>query len=80
MSIPPSGLEPHLAASDFRHWNIEEYLPAITCPVLAIQGEDDEYGTMEQLHRIGAACPMWSYVRAQGLPALAASRPTGGRA
>jgi pimeloyl-ACP methyl ester carboxylesterase len=42
---------------DFRKWNIEEYLPAITCPVLAIQGEDDEYGTMEQLHRIGQHVP-----------------------
>jgi pimeloyl-ACP methyl ester carboxylesterase len=42
-------LHPH-----FRQWNIEEYLPRVTCPVLAIQGEDDEYGTMEQLRRIGA--------------------------
>jgi len=40
---------------EFRHWNIEEYLPRIVCPVLAIQGEDDEYGTMEQLRRIGQA-------------------------
>ena len=39
---------------DFRAWNIEEYLPRIACPVLAIQGEDDEYGTMEQMRRIGA--------------------------
>jgi pimeloyl-ACP methyl ester carboxylesterase len=38
----------------FRDWNIEEYLPRITCPVLAIQGVDDEYGTMEQMRRIGA--------------------------
>jgi pimeloyl-ACP methyl ester carboxylesterase len=38
----------------FRHWNIEEYLPRITCPVLAIQGEDDEYGTMAQLDAIAA--------------------------
>lgn len=36
----------------FRDWNIEGYLPAISCPILAIQGEDDEYGTMEQLERI----------------------------
>lgn len=36
----------------FRHWNIEEYLPRITCPVLAIQGYDDEYGSMEQIHRL----------------------------
>jgi pimeloyl-ACP methyl ester carboxylesterase len=39
---------------DFRAWNIESYLASIACPVLAIQGEDDEYGTMEQMRRIGA--------------------------
>jgi pimeloyl-ACP methyl ester carboxylesterase len=39
---------------DFRAWNIEEYLPRIGCPVFAIQGDDDEYGTMEQMRRIGA--------------------------
>jgi|KBSMisStandDraft_5_1062788.scaffolds.fasta_scaffold47550_4 pimeloyl-ACP methyl ester carboxylesterase len=39
---------------EFRAWNIEEYLPRIQCPVLAIQGEDDEYGTMEQMRRIDA--------------------------
>ena len=36
----------------FRQWNIEEYLPAIEVPVLAIQGVDDEYGTMAQLRSI----------------------------
>jgi pimeloyl-ACP methyl ester carboxylesterase len=36
----------------FRKWNIEEYLPGIRCPVLAIQGEADEYGTMAQLDAI----------------------------
>jgi len=36
----------------FLDWNIEEYLPRIKCPVLAIQGEDDEYGTMAQLDAI----------------------------
>lgn len=36
----------------FRAWNIEEYLPGIRCPILAIQGEDDEYGTMAQVERI----------------------------
>lgn len=39
---------------DFRAWNIEEYLPRIAVPVLAIQGEDDEYGTMAQIDRIAA--------------------------
>jgi len=42
---------------EFRNWNIEEFLPRITCPVLGIQGEDDEYGTMEQIDRIGRLAP-----------------------
>ena len=36
----------------FRNWNIEEYLPRITCPILAIQGLDDQYGTMAQVQAI----------------------------
>jgi pimeloyl-ACP methyl ester carboxylesterase len=42
----------------FADWNIESLLPDIRCPVLAIQGEDDEYGTMAQIERIGAAVPL----------------------
>lgn len=38
---------------EFRSWNIEEYLPRIVCPILAIQGLDDEYGTMAQVRAIG---------------------------
>jgi pimeloyl-ACP methyl ester carboxylesterase len=41
---------------NFRDWNIEEFLAPIPCPVLAIQGEDDEYGTMDQIERIGRQC------------------------
>jgi pimeloyl-ACP methyl ester carboxylesterase len=41
----------------FRDWNIEALLPSIRCPLLAVQGEDDEYGTMEQIDRIAAAVP-----------------------
>ena len=37
---------------DFRSWNIEEYLPRITCPILAIQGVQDQYGTMAQVEAI----------------------------
>lgn len=37
---------------EFLNWNIEQYLPSISCPVLAIQGIDDEYGTMEHLEII----------------------------
>jgi pimeloyl-ACP methyl ester carboxylesterase len=42
---------------DFRAWNIEDLLPRITAPVLAIQGLDDQYGTMEHLHRIAGHIP-----------------------
>lgn len=36
----------------FRSWNIEGLLPAVTCPVLAIQGADDAYGTNRQVESI----------------------------
>ena len=38
--------------AEFRGWNIEEFLPRVRCPVLAIQGFDDEYGTMAQIEAI----------------------------
>ncbi|HYH19741.1 MAG TPA: alpha/beta hydrolase [Azospirillum sp.] len=38
----------------FRAWNIEEHLPGIRVPVLAIQGSDDEYGTAAQVEAIEA--------------------------
>jgi pimeloyl-ACP methyl ester carboxylesterase len=41
----------------FRSWNIESYLPSIRCPVLVIQGEDDEYGTARQIAAIQAKLP-----------------------
>ena len=41
----------------FRAWSIEEYLPSIGVPILAIQGEEDEYGTMDQLDRISKGSP-----------------------
>lgn len=37
---------------EFRNWNIEAFLPTIACPLLAIQGEQDNYGTMAQLDAI----------------------------
>lgn len=36
----------------FRDWNVEEVLPAISCPVLVIQGADDHYGTVAQVEAI----------------------------
>lgn len=41
----------------FRYWNIEEYADRVRCPVLAIQGDADEYGTLEQLRRLRARIP-----------------------
>jgi pimeloyl-ACP methyl ester carboxylesterase len=43
----------------FRDWNIEASLPGVSCPVLAMQGADDEYGTLAQLDAIerGVAGP-----------------------
>lgn len=36
----------------FRGWNIEGCLPAVTCPLLVIQGADDEYGSLAQVDAI----------------------------
>jgi pimeloyl-ACP methyl ester carboxylesterase len=41
----------------FRAWNIESYLDSIRCPVLVIQGEDDEYGTIRQIEAIQERIP-----------------------
>jgi len=37
---------------DFRQWSIEQELSNITCPVLAIQGINDEYGSLAQIRNI----------------------------
>ncbi|MGM0635858.1 MAG: alpha/beta fold hydrolase [Bacteroidota bacterium] len=34
---------------EFQNWNIEYLLPQIKCPLLFIQGEMDEYGTINQV-------------------------------
>jgi pimeloyl-ACP methyl ester carboxylesterase len=39
-------------APEFRAWNLEGFLPRITCPTLLIQGEGDEYGTLRQVEAI----------------------------
>jgi pimeloyl-ACP methyl ester carboxylesterase len=36
----------------YRDWNIEHVLPGIVCPVLLIQGDKDEYGTLQQVESI----------------------------
>lgn len=37
--------------NDYRDWNIEHLLPNITCPILFIQGDTDEYGTLAQVEK-----------------------------
>lgn len=44
-------------APEYRDWNIENRLAAIRCPVLAIQGEDDEYASMRQIDVIAEQVP-----------------------
>jgi pimeloyl-ACP methyl ester carboxylesterase len=40
----------------FRSWNITSYLRNIRVPVLVIQGENDEYGTNQQVEAIRTGC------------------------
>ena len=44
-------------APAFRSWNIEREIETIACPVLAVQGEDDEYGTLAQIRAIARRVP-----------------------
>lgn len=37
---------------DFANWNIEEVIAYLRVPVLAIQGEDDQYGTLAQIEAL----------------------------
>ncbi len=53
-------------APAFRAWSIEEYLPRIACPVLAIQGVDDEYGTLAQIRGIRRLAPQTELLELPG--------------
>ncbi|RZT97730.1 alpha/beta fold hydrolase [Rivibacter subsaxonicus] len=44
-------------APGFRDWTIEPELASIVCPLLAVQGLDDEYGTLEQIRGIARRAP-----------------------
>lgn len=41
----------------FRSWNIEALLAGIRAPLLAVQGVDDEYGTLAQIRNIARHVP-----------------------
>lgn len=42
---------------EFKHWNIGYLLAAIGCPVLALQGSEDQYATPAQLNAIAERAP-----------------------
>ncbi|MCP4328251.1 MAG: alpha/beta hydrolase [Alphaproteobacteria bacterium] len=44
----------------YENWNIEEHVPKVRCPILAIRGRHDVYGTGAQLERLCALarCPL----------------------
>ncbi len=44
-------------APEFRSWTIEKEIESIACPLLALQGMRDEYGTMKQIEGIALAVP-----------------------
>jgi pimeloyl-ACP methyl ester carboxylesterase len=46
----------------FRDWNIESFLDSIRCPVLVLQGAQDEYGTTKQIDAIQRRIPSASAV------------------
>lgn len=41
----------------FRAWSIEAEIASIRCPLLAVQGLDDEYGTLAQIRGIAQQVP-----------------------
>jgi pimeloyl-ACP methyl ester carboxylesterase len=41
----------------FKQWSIEDEIASIACPLLAVQGLDDEYGTLEQIRGIARRVP-----------------------
>jgi len=50
----------------FRHWSIEHEIAVITCPLLAVQGLDDEYGTLEQIRGIARRVPQTQLIELPG--------------
>lgn len=42
---------------EFLNWDIQHEISSITCPILAVQGLDDEYGTLEQIRGIKRLSP-----------------------
>ncbi|GAC1572707.1 MAG: alpha/beta hydrolase [Candidatus Elarobacter sp.] len=46
----------------FRDWNIESYARRVRCPVLVVQGDADEYGTLAQVDSIAGLAGTQTFV------------------
>ena len=46
-----------------RDWSIEPMLKNITCPTLAIQGEQDEYATLDQIETVQRHAPQTKLIK-----------------
>jgi pimeloyl-ACP methyl ester carboxylesterase len=46
----------------FRNWNVEAFLDSIRCPVLVLQGAQDEFGTARQIEAIQRRIPWASAI------------------
>jgi len=51
------GWNPIWLQPSFRAWSIEAEIKSISCPLLAVQGLDDEYGSLKQIEVIAACRP-----------------------
>lgn len=45
---------------DFRYWNLTQAIKTIPCQILAVQGLNDEFGTLEQIRGIKQVLPQTS--------------------
>lgn len=67
----------------YRTWNIEHFLPGISCPVLIIQGENDEYGTIKQVegiaHQVKGTAEQYILTGVGHTPHKEAPKETAGR-
>jgi pimeloyl-ACP methyl ester carboxylesterase len=64
-------------SNEFRTWDITGYVPGVRCPTLLIQGDADEYGTVDQLDaidtRLASAAEMLMVPDAEHSPHLSHS-------
>ena len=55
-----------------RQWSIEDEIASIAGPLLAVQGLDDEYGTLEQIRGIARRVPQTELLELPAMRPLAA--------